>query len=67
MPGAHFAAALAACLNSAEVQSSALQQSRVYGGGLRKVEPRDLLAIQVPDLRLASSETIKRLAAQALK
>ncbi len=65
--GAHFAAALAACLNSAEVQSSALQQSRVYGGGLRKVEPRDLLAIQVPDLRLASNETIKRLAAQALK
>lgn len=43
--------ALTACLNAAPVARLAEAQLRRYGGGLRKIEPRDLLEISVPDLR----------------
>lgn len=56
-----FAAALAACLNSAVVQEQARQHTRVYGAGLAKVEPRDLLEIPVPDLRVATKDTLRKL------
>lgn len=54
--------ALAACLNSKCLQDRARAKSRVYGGGLLKFEPRDLLDIEVPDLRVLSDASIKRLA-----
>ncbi len=54
--------ALTACLNSRVVQQQASLQQRVYGGGLLKFEPRDLLEIRVPDLRVVSAETIDLLA-----
>jgi len=56
-----FAAALAACLNSTLVKEQALQHVRVYGAGLAKVEPRDLLEIPVPDLRATPKATMRRL------
>jgi adenine-specific DNA-methyltransferase len=59
----HFAAALTACLNSRLVQQTANHQLRVYGGGLLKFEPRDLLSIQVPDLPLVPRSTLKLLSA----
>jgi len=43
------ASALASLLNRPDVAEKALRHVRVYGGGLRKVEPRDLLDIRVPD------------------
>lgn len=46
-----FLRALTACLNAAPVACLAEAQLRRYGGGLRKIEPRDLLEISVPDLR----------------
>lgn len=57
-----FAAALTACLNSRLVQDRARRQRRVYGGGLLKVEPKDLLDIEVPDLRKAGKERLRELA-----
>ena len=54
-----FAAALAACLNSGVVQAHARAHLRVYGAGLAKLEPRDLLDIPVPDLRSASGCTLR--------
>jgi adenine-specific DNA-methyltransferase len=54
--------ALVACLNSPTVQQLARQQQRVYGGGLLKFEPRDLLEIPVPDLRQADPKTVRALA-----
>lgn len=62
-----FAAALAACLNSRVVQNMARRQHRVYGGGLLKVEPKDLLDIEVPDLRRVSVKTLQELAAMLEK
>ena len=53
---------LVALLNSPMVQSLAAQQVRVYGGGLRKFEPKDLLSILVPDIRAASVPTLFALA-----
>lgn len=57
-----FVHALVACLNSDVVQSASLAHQRAYGGGLQKFEPRDLLDIRVPDLRLVSDATLMRLA-----
>lgn len=48
-----FCRALVACLNSRLVQELAEHQRRVYGGGLIKFEPKDLLQIQVPLLAQA--------------
>ena len=53
---------LVALLNSPMVQSLAAEQVRVYGGGLRKFEPKDLLSILVPDVRAASFSTLFALA-----
>jgi adenine-specific DNA-methyltransferase len=57
-----FAAALTACLNSRLVQARARRQHRVYGGGLLKVEPRDLLDIEIPDLRKVAPKSLHELA-----
>ncbi|MCW5774092.1 MAG: N-6 DNA methylase, partial [Rhodospirillaceae bacterium] len=57
-----FAAALTLCLNLPSVQARARAHTRVYGGGLLKVEPKDLLSIAVPDLRRVEPETLRRLA-----
>ena len=59
-----FAAALTLCLNAPSIQSAARAQSRVYGGGLLKFEPRDLLDIAVPNLASASPATRAALAAE---
>lgn len=56
-----FINALAASLNSNIVQGIMKSEMRVYGGGLNKVEPRDLLDVKVPDLRACSSTTLERL------
>lgn len=57
-----FHKALTAVLNSRRVQHLAKRQRRVYGGGLAKFEPRDLLDICVPDLTQVSKETLIKLA-----
>jgi len=57
------ARALAACLNSRVVQQQALRHVRVYAGGLKKFEPRDLLDLEVPDLRTADDDQRAQLAA----
>lgn len=59
--GIRLARALTACLNSPSVQEKAKLQHRVYGGGLLKFEPRDLLEIQVPDLRRVKQKTLEML------
>lgn len=53
--------ALVAVLNSSVVQDLMKSEMRVYGGGLNKVEPRDLLDVKVPDLRHCSQETLEAL------
>lgn len=58
-----FVNALAATLNSNIVQGVMKSEMRVYGGGLNKVEPRDLLDVKVPDLRGCSTSTLERLSA----
>jgi adenine-specific DNA-methyltransferase len=35
-------------LRSAEGQRNVIAHTRIYGGGLRKLEPRDVLAIEIP-------------------
>lgn len=55
------AQALVACLNCSWMQQLAAEQQRVYGGGLLKYEPRDLLRIPVPDVRHSSTDTLNRL------
>lgn len=57
-----FCKALTAMLNSRRVQEYAARERRVYGGGLAKFEPADLLDIYVPDLRLAKKTTLSELA-----
>ncbi len=58
-----FAKALCACLNSAFVQTQSEAERRVYGSGLMKFEPRDLLHIKVPDLRHANAAILEDLCA----
>ena len=58
----YFVQALVACLNSRIVQKLARHHQRVYGGGLIKFEPRDLLAIEVPNLLVVSKKTVRELA-----
>jgi adenine-specific DNA-methyltransferase len=61
---AEFAAALTLCLNLPSVQAAARAHTRVYGGGLLKFEPKDLLEIKVPDLRRVGADTLHRLDAE---
>ncbi len=56
-----FSRALVCCLNSNIVQEFAKLNSRVYGGGLLKFEPKDILDIYVPDLRKVSRKTLCKL------
>lgn len=58
-----FVKALAACLNSQTIQTRARSKNRVYGGGLLKYEPKDLLEIEVPDLTNVSTDRLVQLAA----
>jgi len=60
-----FADALVACLNSDVIARAVAKQQRVYGGGLLKIEPADILDIDVPDLRAVDRPLLERLA-QAL-
>jgi len=62
-PDSVFAKALAAALNSRRIQERSKQHRRVYGGGLAKFEPKDLLDIEVPDLRVVGRAMLLRLAA----
>ena len=57
-----FCRALVACLNSQVVQRLAEHQHRVYGAGLIKFEPKDLLSIQVPSLINAPEVLLRELA-----
>lgn len=58
-----FCRALVACLNSHVVQELAEHQRRVYGSGLMKFEPKDLLSIQVPNLEAAPEAMLIALSA----
>lgn len=58
---ATYCRALVACLNSRLVQTMAEHQRRVYGGGLMKFEPKDLLSVLVPNLGAAGAELLDRL------
>lgn len=51
-------AALVALLNSAPIQQRAMRHRRVYGGGLSKFEPKDLLQLEVPDVRMLSDDVL---------
>jgi len=53
--------AMCALLNSGYVQRINESSERAYGGGLRKVEPRDLLRMCVPDVRLLTGATLMHL------
>jgi adenine-specific DNA-methyltransferase len=60
--GELLARALAAVLNSRKAHEYVTRERRVYGGGLAKFEPADLLDIRVPDLRFVRPETLSQLA-----
>lgn len=55
--------ALTLCLNSRFIQNRARTQHRVYGGGLLKVEPKDILDIEVPDLSILPNTIITNMGA----
>lgn len=50
---------LVALLNSAPIQARAMRHRRVYGGGLLKFEPKDLLELEVPDVRTLSDAQVE--------
>lgn len=50
--------AMGALLNSSHLQKINESSERAYGGGLRKVEPRDLLRMALPDVRSLSRDTL---------
>ena len=54
--------ALTVFLNSQMVQEGSRKEQRIYGGGLIKVQPDDLLDIQIPDLRMLSEEKLAAIA-----
>lgn len=56
-----FSDALTLCLNSRFIQERSRTQHRVYGGGLLKVEPKDILEIEVPDISSLPNATIKKM------
>lgn len=53
--------ALSAVLNSTKVQKLSLENQRSYGGGLQKVEPKDVTEFLVPDLRRLPSSDLRKL------
>lgn len=53
--------ALVGLLNLDDLQENILSQKRVYGGGLIKLEPKDILDIQIPDISEYNSSSIKKL------
>lgn len=53
--------ALVAILNSTVVQQMGEQHQRQYGGGLQKMEPRDVMQIAIPDLRQFSIKELSAL------
>jgi adenine-specific DNA-methyltransferase len=57
--------ALVAVLNSSRVQEKAKEFQRAYGGGLQKVEPKDVPQLLLPDV-FALSQTKKHKLASAL-
>lgn len=54
--------ALVALLNSDAMQEAIIAQVRVLASGLMKLEPRDILDIVMPDIRLVSKDIVVRLA-----
>ncbi|CAM4395167.1 HsdM family class I SAM-dependent methyltransferase [Kerstersia similis] len=50
--------ALVALLNAGPIQERAMRHRRVYGGGLAKFEPKDLLQLEVPDIRCLPEATL---------
>lgn len=50
--------ALVALLNTVPIQERAMRHRRVYGGGLAKFEPKDLLQLEVPDIRCLPEATV---------
>jgi adenine-specific DNA-methyltransferase len=58
----HHVRALTVVLNSRIVQKASHAHIRVYGGGLLKFEPNDLLDIQVPNIAVVSHTTLLALA-----
>lgn len=62
-----FIRALVCTLNSEVVQEIAKANMRVYGGGLLKFEPKDILDIQIPDIRMVKAPTLEKLASMLNK